>query len=281
MKGNIRVSQILQRSVDVLPWWLRNHLRRIPVISRLQRWFFTKFLSGREFVHRISAGPAKGLMYPVSLPQDKLLWAGTWESQFTSRLVSLIEPGAVCLDLGGHRGFLAGVMAVSGAAEVHCFEPNPVNAEQIRKVIQLNPSRCMTLHQFAIGAADGTAEFVIMPESSMGKLGQSLFQSDQKTGDRIEVQVRSLDSCISGKEFKPPQLIKIDVEGAEVDVLRGACRLIRQHRPTLCIEFHSRVLLDECCEFLSMEGYRIEMLEYGTVAEVPRAGIGHLIGLPV
>jgi FkbM family methyltransferase len=271
------LSQFLQRSVDLMPWWLRNSLRRIPIVAGLQRWFFAKFLSGREFVHRISAGPAKGLVYPVSLPQDKLLWAGTWESEFTSKLVPLIPPGAVCYDIGGHRGFLAGVMAMSGASEVHCFEPNPENAAQIGKVIELNPDRKMTLHQCAVGATDTTAEFVIMPQSSMGKLNDSSFQSDQKTGTRIKVDVRSLDSILARNGLKPPHIMKIDVEGAEVDVLQGASTLIQQYHPKMCIEFHSRALLDACIKILNAAGYRIELLEYASASDVPADGVGHLI----
>jgi FkbM family methyltransferase len=274
----VALSQFLQRSVDFLPWWLRNSLRRIPVIAGLQRWFFAKFLSGREFVHCISAGPAKGLVYPVSLPQDKLLWAGTWESEFTSKLVPLIPPGAVCYDIGGHRGFLAGVMAMSGAAEVHCFEPNPANATQITKVIELNPDRKMTLHQCAVGATDTTAEFVIMPQSSMGKLNGSSFQSDQKTGTRINVDVRSLDSMHARDGLKPPHVMKIDVEGAEVDVLLGASTIIQQYHPKMCIEFHSRALLDACITILNAAGYRrIELLEYASANDVSADGVGHLI----
>lgn len=271
------LSQLLQRSVDLLPWTVRNRLRRIPILSGLQRWFFRRFLSGREFVHRISAGPACGLIYPVSLPQDKLIWTGTWECEFTSRLVPLIRNGAVCLDIGGHRGFLAGVMAVSGASAVHCFEPNPVNAEQIRKVISLNPDRHLTLHECAVGASDGSAEFLIMPESSMGKLNIGTFQKEQNTGQHIRVQIRALDSLVACGEIEPPQLIKIDVEGAEAEVLRGAKTLIEQHHPILCIEFHSRALLDACCSFLAHYAYQVELMEFVSVTSVPENGVGHLI----
>lgn len=271
------MSRFLQRSVDLLPWSIRNQIRRIPIVAGLQRWVFAKFLSGKEFVHTISAGPAKGLVYPVSLPQDKLLWTGTWESDFASRLVKLISNGNVCYDIGGHRGFLAGIMAMSGAAEVHCFEPNPENAAQIRKVIALNPNHTFHLQECAVGATDTTAEFVIMPQSSMGKLHDSSFQDYQKSGTRIRVAVRSLDSCLAKSGIRPPQLMKIDVEGAEVDVLRGASQLIHNHHPTLCIEFHSRILLNECCDLLIPEGYHVELLEYRTVADVPEDGVGHLI----
>ena len=168
-------------------------------------------------------------------------------------------------------------MAVSGASEVHCFEPNPANAEQIRKVIALNPERRMTLHQCAVGAADGTAEFVIMPQSSMGKLNHSAFQEDQNTGNHIRVEIRSLDSYVERDGLRPPALIKIDVEGAEVEVLQGARILIQMHHPTLCIEFHSRALLDACCRILSEHAYHVELMEFASVSAVPEAGVGHLI----
>ena len=96
-------------------------------MAPLQRWFFNTFYVGVEQDHRINAGPANGLVFPIRLPDDKLFWTGTWELEFAEKLAGEVPNGDVCLDIGGYRGYFAGVMAVNGASHVHCFEPNPAN----------------------------------------------------------------------------------------------------------------------------------------------------------
>jgi FkbM family methyltransferase len=249
---------MLQKSVNCIPWSARHYIRHVPLIAATQRWLVHRFLSDREFVHRINAGPAKGLIYPVSLPQDKQIWTGTWESKFSTQVCSHVSPGDVCYDIGGHRGFLSGVMVMAGAGEVHCFEPNPENAQQIRQVIGLNPKSEIHLHEMALCDIDGDAEFLVMPSSSMGKLAQSTFQESATNESLIAVKTHQLDTLVSTGAIPPPNLIKIDVEGAELTVLKGAKATLNKHRPTVFLEFHSRQLGTACRALLQNHGYQIK-----------------------
>lgn len=271
------MTNFLQKSVDLIPWSMRDRIRKIPFVAGLQRMIFKTFLTGAEFDYQITAGPAKGLNYPISLPDDKLIWTGTWEIDFSVQLEKAVADGAVCYDIGGHRGFLAGVMLMSGASQVHCFEPNPENADQVRKVIALNSDRDMQIHQMALADEDGEAEFVVMGESSMGKLGTSSFQKDEKGVTSFKVIVRSLDSLVAETGMRPPGLMKIDVEGAEVAVLRGAEATIKEHHPLLFIEFHSGDLMQQCADFLQLLGYSVEPVEHASLADIKEADVGHIV----
>ena len=108
-------NKIIQYSVNFLPWQLRRWIKHIPVIASLQRWFFANFLAGQEFIHLINAGPAKGLKYPIKLPEDKAIWAGTYEPDFALVLANSVQSGDVCYDIGGYRGFFSSVFALAGA----------------------------------------------------------------------------------------------------------------------------------------------------------------------
>jgi hypothetical protein len=108
-------------------------------MAPLQRRLLARFLEGREFIHTVDAGPARGLRYPITLPQDKGIWTGTYELELATRIAEVVRPGDVCFDIGGWRGFFSGVMALAGAAKVFVFEPLPANASQIRRMIKLNP----------------------------------------------------------------------------------------------------------------------------------------------
>jgi hypothetical protein len=104
-------------------------------------------------------------------------------------------------------------------------------------------------------------DLVIMPETSMAKLETSTFQVDTNSPARVRVKVRKIDAMIAGGEIVPPSLMKIDVEGAEAMVLRGARETIRRHRPIIFAEVHSAALLSECRALLETDGYRIEMID--------------------
>lgn len=274
----MNLSRLVSRSVDVLPWGLRNNVKSIPLIAAAQRWILKRTLEDRVFVHRISAGPAKGLNFRVRMPDDKLYWTGTWEHEVTTAIASLVPARGICFDVGAHRGFMAGVMLRGGARAAYCFEPNPANLEKIRDLTDLNPDLDLNVISCAVGETDGTATFAIMPESSMGKLASSPFQPEAAVVDRVSVQVRSLDSLLECGEVPVPAFIKIDIEGAELSALKGASRLIERHGPIFLIEVHSPDLAQSCRQFLTAAGYRTRFVQERVELADPAAyRVCHLI----
>jgi FkbM family methyltransferase len=253
--------RVLERSVNLIPWQARHWIKRIPMVAGLQRLFFRKFLSGREFLHTINAGPAKGLVYPISLPRDKAIWTGAYETELAEAVATSVKQGDVCYDIGAHRGFFSGVFAVAGAGSVIAFEPFPDNCAQLHLLFANNPNLPLTFEQTAVGKDDGIVEFNVMPDSSMGKLASSSFQSDVESSAVLKVSVRSLDSLISEGKYPAPQIVKIDVEGAEVEVLQGATNLLRINKPLLFIEAHSKSLAAECTILLEDLDYRVSVFE--------------------
>ena len=252
---------LLSALLRLIPWSIRNQAKRLPGLAAFQRFIVGKGLHGKEFCHRVDAGPAKGMTFQLRLPEDKGIWTGTYEAQFASRLARAVAPGAIAYDIGSWHGFFAGVMAAQGARIVHVFEPLPTNAERIRRLIRLNPTKGITLHECAVGDRDTRMELLVMPESSMAKLEKSRFQTELTSAARVPVVVRSIDSMVSTREIEPPDLIKIDVEGAELLVLEGARETLRRYRPELFAEIHSSELLAECERLLRSEGYQLKVLD--------------------
>ena len=255
------VQALLKKSVLLVPWRWRGTIKQLPLIAPLQRWLLAKFLEHREFVHTVDEGPARGLKYPITLPQDKGIWTGTYELEFATRVATATKRGESALDIGGWRGFFGGVMALAGASQVCIFEPMPANCAQIRKLIELNPNLPVSLFEAAIGEKTGQLEFEIQPETSMGKLALSPFQQEIKGNTRMEVQVICLDDLLANGRITSPGVIKVDVEGAEACVLRGARQLLRTHKPKLFLEIHSRNLARGCQAILLECGYEILVVE--------------------
>ncbi len=203
----------------------------------------------------------------MKLPEDKALWTGAYEPKFSAALADAVQTGDVCYDIGGYRGFFAGVCAIAGASAVHVFEPLPDNIRRIESLIEANPALPLALHRMAVGAEVGESEFVVMAEASMGKLPGSSFQPEAQSSQTVPVLIETLDHLRESGAIPPANVIKIDVEGAEAMVLRGAQRLISESRPRLFIEVHSRALARECADLLGAGGYAFTTLETGAAPD--------------
>jgi FkbM family methyltransferase len=271
------VKSLLQASVNILPYRARYWIKHIPGVAASQRWMLQRFLEGQAFVHTVNAGPAAGLRFEVTLPHDKAIWAGTYEHEFTRAIIECVRPGDICYDIGGYRGYISGVMALGGAFQVLVFEPLPANQQAVRRLCELNPYLPINLMTVALGDVDETAFLKIMSDSSMGKLARSSFQKDATPVAEIPVAVRRIDSLIHSHEIPPPNVIKIDVEGAELEVLNGALEVLNMSRPTIFLEAHGTVLEEACKQQLLRLGYKIRRIERDILGD---ASARHLVCLP-
>jgi len=249
----------------------------MPGVAASQRWVLRRFLEGQPFVHTVNAGPAAGLRFEITLPHDKAVWTGAYEHEFTRAIIEHIRPGDICYDVGGYRGFMSGAMALGGALKVFVFEPLPANQRAVHRLCELNPQLPINVVAVALGDVNEPAFLRVMPDSSMGKLAKSSFQTDATAVGEMPVMVRKIDSLLQGHEIAPPDVVKIDVEGGELDVLRGAVEMLRMSRPKIFLEAHGCALEKACSQQLLQLGYEIRRVE----VEIPgEESVRHLVCLP-
>lgn len=253
--------KLINQALRLIPWSVRGRIKNIPGIAQLQRLIVRRLLNGKEFAHLVEAGPAKGITFHLRMPEDKGIWTGTYEQVFATRLANAVRPGLIGYDIGSWHGFFAGVMAAQGAGMVHVFEPLPENANRLRKLIALNPTKRIVLHACAVGDRNTELDLMVMPETSMAKLEGSQFQAGLTSASRVRVPVRSIDSLVASCAAAPPDLMKIDVEGAELMVLEGARETLRDFRPEIFAEIHSALLLAKCTALLQNERYKIDLID--------------------
>jgi FkbM family methyltransferase len=164
-----------------------------------------------------------------------------------------LGPGEVFYDVGAHHGYLSllGCVLVGPKGHVYSFEPLPPNASILQAMITCNRITHHTLAPVAVSNVKGFAKLFL---GDGNEYRASLFQ--WKGGNRLEVETLTLDEFV--KTHRPPTLVKVDVEGAELLVLEGAADLLTgTHAPSWVIEVHSEQLDKAVNEVLTRHSYRI------------------------
>jgi FkbM family methyltransferase len=173
----------------------------------------------------------------------------------------------VVYDLGANIGLfsLIAARAVGPSGRVFSFEPDPENAERLRRNVQRNACSNVTVVEAGVWSTSGYLSFISSDSSSPDR-GLGRFEID---GDAPGKPTRcvSLDDFVA--EAPPPDAIKCDVEGAELVVLKGAEAMLRRRRPWIICEMHSEA--DNCAsrEFLKQCGYRLESVDDTHVLALP------------
>jgi FkbM family methyltransferase len=160
---------------------------------------------------------------------------GVYEQGKTKLILRLLRPGMTFIDVGANKGdfTLLAAKAVGPAGTVISIEPEPENYAYLRASIELNGYRNIRTFALALSDSNGTAKLRLAPKS-----GAHTLSPDQKIGNNtIPIATATLDSLLDRCGIARVDLIKIDVQGWELQVLRGA------HR-TLCSNPAAVVLLD-------------------------------------
>jgi FkbM family methyltransferase len=201
---------------------------------------------------RILRGPLRGKKW-IAGAGPNAYWAGTYEVARVRAFAKAVVQGAVVYDVGAHVGFysLLASSRVGPSGKVYAFEPLDRNLRYLRLHVTLNNLQNCVILEEAVCNRVGTLPFSAAAwESSMGRLSPD--------GEKL-VPSTTLDSCIYGeKGFSPPDIVKIDVEGAELEVLEGATRALTEFHPTIFLEVHGTQLHADCLAFLQAKGYQVE-----------------------
>ncbi len=168
-------------------------------------------------------------------------------------LDQFVDPGRAAIDIGANHGFYAGRLAQL-TKRVHCFEPVPALIDELRQKLDHR----VIVHGCALSDHAGTTELRIPYRDDDEWHGDATIeQTNHLYGDRftsVDCKVARLDDLVN----EPVGFIKIDVEGHEVSVLRGAQRILTKHHPILLVESerrHNKEAPENIFSFLAGLGY--------------------------
>ena len=163
-----------------------------------------------------------------------------WGQGHNNGFLATVEAcrGKDCVfDIGGHIGLVTLPMSrvVSPAGRVVSFEPGQANLEFLRFHLARNGAANVEVVDALVGDADGSTDFF----EQSGPTGQNsvVVKKNPDAYRRVRRRQISLDQFCADSGLRP-EIIKVDVEGAELAVLRGARNTLRRDRPTLFLSVH-------------------------------------------
>jgi FkbM family methyltransferase len=190
---------------------------------------------------------------------------------------NLLRPGMTVVDVGAHAGYhtLRFARLVRPGGKVIAFEPSPDNFSTLERNIRRHGLSNVVLEQKAVGNATG----LIPLYRSYSSLGHTIVHSLSR-GEHTPVDCVSLDAHFERLGVCDVNLVKINVEGAEVDVLSGMCSLLRRSaNPWLIAEFYPRLLEaagyppSRLLNLLSGLGFQVYKIErYGSLTPLEAYG---------
>lgn len=213
----------------------------------------------------VRRGPAAGLRLRLE-SASRVMLAGRYEEPVQAILAERLSPGDGFVDVGANIGYfslLAGRI-VGGDGWVLAVEPVPENAAMIRANAAVNRLPRVMVAEAAAGAFDGAGELVLARHNGGAALSTAPLPPDAR--GRIAVPVVTLDTLLAGHRLPPPTLVKIDVEGSEIEALNGMRGTIARHHPDILFEVDAATRDDAERRFadlstgLEAQGYRVAAL---------------------
>jgi len=219
----------------------------------LMNWHISNQTSNRPAIKLINGS------WMVLNPKKKgidrdLLACGIREPFMTQAVANVLKKGDIVVDIGANIGYYALLESskVGKLGHVYAIEPVPENCDSLLTNIRINQYTNISVHQNAIGLVNSTGVMSVSEMCNMSTLVKSDYRSYAKT---IKVNVISLDNFMAGKPY--PDLLRMDIEGYEYYLIKGASRLLSEYRPLrICMELHFDVLREKTREMVKeLKGY--------------------------
>jgi FkbM family methyltransferase len=167
--------------------------------------------------------------------------SGLWIADGLNVLMALaLAPGDIFFDIGANVGWVTERAAwlVGKRGSVHSFEPSPTTSDHLRRRLMCMGLSNVVVNQFALGAAAGSATLYECAENYGGSSSLRIGAAPgQHLSAETRVAVKILDDYVDQNFISQVRMIKMDVQGSEIDVLHGARRLLTSsNRPVLFVE---------------------------------------------
>lgn len=248
----------------------RDDFRRNPVKAVLKRvlWRARWITTSKPIELRHQAGFS--LFATKGASAALIYYLGSSEPETAAFITGFLKPGMVFFDVGAHIGeyTVMGASRIGADGQVHAFEAQPATAELLRKSCEANRLQVAVVNTCAVSDHEGELEFDIRSDPTMSAIATPARHWNRSLG-RIRVPAVTLDAYCDRLAVWP-DLVKIDVEGAELRVLHGAAGILSRPLPPAVLFECLTVTYkrfgyspQDVVDFLRGFGYRIYRLAEG------------------
>jgi FkbM family methyltransferase len=214
---------------------------------------------GGNNIVRVWGGPAKGVRMKIDIRLGASYLKGDYDQWIFDRvkLPEIVKPGMIAWDCGAFYGYYAAIFRnlVGPAGKVEVFEASGANYEVVSSLPQLNGWDNVRVHQLAVGPDHSTIQFTRNLGGSSGPFGLSKTYDETQQIELEDVTCSGVDELIEERGIPAPDIIKFDLESAEVFALNNGHHLFTNKRPLILLELHGREALEAAADFLEKYDY--------------------------
>ncbi|MCX7715971.1 MAG: FkbM family methyltransferase [Endomicrobia bacterium] len=202
----------------------------------------------------VICGELKGKLWSLGCGKVFRFITTTYEKPLAELFKEYVKEGYVVYDIGAHIGYfsLLSYVLTGTTGKIYAFEPNKYNLFLLSQHIRVNKCKNVVIVDKAVSDKVGVVMFSLGNGSGTGRI------SDK---GEYEVETTTLDKFVLEDRNEIPDLIKMDVEGEELNVLRGGMKFLSKYRPILFVSTHSNKLYKDCYSYLVEIGYKISGIE--------------------
>ena len=267
--------------------------------SRARKWLRTRVyglitdLAGDDdgrVLLPVLQGPARGLRFRLDLVTrgESSFFVGRYDLPILRQIRQICQKGWCVWDCGGYLGFYTAFLSrcVGPGGRVVVFEADPRNMARIKDNMALNGFEHIRFVDAAIGNPCGEIDFILsdntnshIPGTYVGVTPED-YRKIESVGSVVRVSCLSLDQACFEMDLPTPQLIKIDIDGAEKLALPHAERLAREVGPLIILELHNPECDAAAWEFAQRVGYSLRSLDTGEPVQTREEVRGTLLCAP-
>ena len=260
----MRVEKIISRVAEYIPLRIKVALRGDRAApSRLANTIhsFLNRLATERYPILPCGGVLKGFRMRVDWQLHRSFAYGSWEPEVVRSIQDHLQSGMRVLDIGAQSGYYSLLLSrlVGPEGIVFAFEPLPANFRVLEENMSLNSIQNVMIRREAVSDFSGNISFEF-PREEVSLIAGPVLDSDNLGA--FQVPAISLDDFVR-QTGQPIQFIKMDVEGAETAVLRGAVQTLKAFHPSMVVELHHdhpQDGLHPAITLLEQLGYQIEWL---------------------
>jgi FkbM family methyltransferase len=202
------------------------------------------------------------IRWRLTSPNDNvdraIFYQGVYEPESSAFIRQVVKPGWTCVDVGANSGYITALLAnlAGPSGRVLAIEPSRTFGSRLNEHIAVNGiSDRVVIERCAVGDVEGQLELL-----EAGCTATFLSRADTPNPMRQAVEVRRLDALVAKHGLTDIRFIKIDTDGFEAPVVRGAMETILEYRPILLVECVTEygIKPDSFIDMLAPLGYRID-----------------------